>query len=768
MYCQPCTQPSRVHNRTAYMTQCADMTMLQQFRLPPTLAALVLAFVLQFATAQYPPPASYQNILTSPLDPNITIAYKQPPAGTCSTAFSTQKQYTGYIGIPPYTLAPVQQNYSINTFFWFVEARQTPEAAPLTIWLNGGPGSSSMVGFFNENGPCEVVQVNDGTYGTQHRMWGWDRSSNMLYIDQPNQVGFSYDIATNASFDLYTNQIFEPATTPPSPGLPSYMYLNGTFGSANSNLQPPYATTANTTQIAAQATWHFLQAWLSAFPQYNPAVRPNATIPNPPATPAGVNLFTESYGGKYGPVFASYFEQQNQARLNGSIPSNSTLAIQLASVGILNGQIDDLIQDYYYPMFAYNNTYGIQAYTQTQELNSLQEYSGANQCQAHIQQCRAAMNSTDAEGHGDVASTNELCNTAYFFCANITTAYYSEGYDPYDIRQKLPTPDPPAAYQEYLNNASVLAAVGARVNYTESSPYVQAGFISTGDSIRGGLIDDLAYLLNMGIRVALIYGDADYVCNWYGGQAVSLAIAQAMAAYQPQPSSLPGYPKNAATSPVPYASGFPAAGYASIITNATYVGGAVRQFGNLSFSRIYDSGHFVPYYQPETAYTVFTRVITGTDISTGEVINSSTFGSIGPANATYQNSVPASPATTCWIRSINETCNSTETSAVLKGQGSVVNGIFVMNGASVALPSSTVVAGVPGSPQPSSSNGGPAMSGNQGTTGLTGVYTATATPSQSSKAAAAGRVKPGQPLDVRIGPVVTVLLSIAFGALLMT
>ncbi|KAK3115656.1 hypothetical protein LTR53_004809, partial [Teratosphaeriaceae sp. CCFEE 6253] len=107
---------------------------MEWMKLPSTLAALVACFAL--AAAQYPPPASYQNILTSPLNRNISISYKQPPAGTCTTAYATQKQYTGYIGIPPYTLAPIQQNYSMNTFFWFVEARQVPETAPLTIWLN--------------------------------------------------------------------------------------------------------------------------------------------------------------------------------------------------------------------------------------------------------------------------------------------------------------------------------------------------------------------------------------------------------------------------------------------------------------------------------------------------------------------------------------------------------------------------------------------------------------------------------------------------------
>ena len=375
------------------------------FKLPPALAAIVASFVLA-AEAQYPPPASYQTILTSPVNPNVTIAYKQPAAGTCQTAFSTQKQYTGYIGIPPYTLAPIQQNYSINSFFWFIEARQTPEVAPLTIWLNGGPGSSSMVGLFNEVGPCEVVQMSDGSYGTQLRMFGWDRSSNILFIDQPNQVGFSYDSPTNASYNLYTNEVFEPPTGP-STTLPDFMYLNGTFGSASTNDQTPFATTANTTEIAAQATWHFLQSWLSAFPQYNPVTRPNVTVNTVNSAAAGVHLFAESYGGKYGPAFASFFENQNARRLNGSLPSNRTLPIQLESLGILNGQIDDAVQDYWYPLYAYNNTYAVDAITQVDELNDLNLYN--TQCLPQINDCRAAMNSTDPDGEGDVSATNDVC-----------------------------------------------------------------------------------------------------------------------------------------------------------------------------------------------------------------------------------------------------------------------------------------------------------------------------------------------------------------------
>lgn len=358
-----------------------------------------------------------------------------------------------------------------------------------------------MFALFNEVGPCKVVQTEDGSFGTRINNWGWDRSSNMLFIDQPNQVGFSFDTATNASFDLYMGELYEPPTSP-SRGLPEYMYLNGTFGTASSSVAKSRATTANTTEIAAQATWHFLQAWLSAFPQYNPAVRPNVTASSGISNESvGVNLFTESYGGKYGPVFATFSEQQNQAIIDGLLPSRSTLVIKLETVGILNGKIDDLVQDYYYPLFAYNNTYHIQAINQADELNEVNDYT--NNCVAQIQQCRAAMVSTDPEGYGDVDATNNLCSQAQITCNSIMDVYIGKDCYPFDIRQKYPSPDPPAAYQEYLQG-SVISAIGAQVNFTESNKYVLEGFIATGDTIRGGTVDDLAYLLSIGVRVALM------------------------------------------------------------------------------------------------------------------------------------------------------------------------------------------------------------------------------------------------------------------------
>jgi carboxypeptidase C (cathepsin A) len=135
---------------------------------------LCLFLTITTTFAQYPNAFLNLTTIASPVDGNITISYKTPPAGTCTTAFSSQQQYTGWVNIPG--------NYSTNTFFWFIGARDP--TSELTIWLNGGPGSSSMIGLFTENGPCEVIEEGLGQLGTQVREWGWDRGSNILYIDQ--------------------------------------------------------------------------------------------------------------------------------------------------------------------------------------------------------------------------------------------------------------------------------------------------------------------------------------------------------------------------------------------------------------------------------------------------------------------------------------------------------------------------------------------------------------------------------------------------------
>ncbi len=223
-----------------------------------------------------------------------------------------------------------------------------------------------------------------------------------------------------------------------------------------------------------------LQGFLGTFPQYNPGVAPNGTR----IGAVGVNLFAESYGGKYGPTFAYTWEQQNMRRLNGSIPRNSTLEIQLRSVGIIQGCIDDLIQAPYYPRFATNNTFGIQAMSATNALNAAGSFLEPGGCQELITSCRDNATSMDPNNEGDVDAVSQLCKAAQSSCTtNLAQPYTLSGRSIYDITHKIPESFPPSTYLEYLNTAELQQAIGASLNYTESSSGVADAFVASKSSL---------------------------------------------------------------------------------------------------------------------------------------------------------------------------------------------------------------------------------------------------------------------------------------------
>lgn len=210
----------------------------------------------------YPADAKDVKTLTTPT--NVTIRYKEPgKQGVCETTPGVNS-YSGYIDLAP----------NVHAFFWFFESRRDPKNDPITLWLNGGPGSDSLIGLFEELGPCRLTEnltsiVNE---------YSWSEVSNMLFLSQPVGVGFSYQEEGIGSYNEYTAGFLNATEAPPTGRWPI--------------LDPINKGDIDTTELAAIAAWEILQGFLSGLPQLDPEIGVGKDCKE-----KEFNLATESYGG---------------------------------------------------------------------------------------------------------------------------------------------------------------------------------------------------------------------------------------------------------------------------------------------------------------------------------------------------------------------------------------------------------------------------------------------------------------------------------------
>ncbi|KAF5343788.1 hypothetical protein D9757_007134 [Collybiopsis confluens] len=394
-----------------------------------------------------------------------------------------------------------------SIFFWYFAARNNNDTAPLSLWFNGGPGSSSMIGLFQELGPC---RINNASSAVTLNPNAWNTNSNLLFIDQPVGVGFSH-------------------------------------GTMN----------VGTSEQAASDVWNFLQIFLSdsrfsSLQSRDLAIWTESWV----FRKLHIEELSEtdnasSYGGHYGPTFAAYFLAQNAAIAAGSI---SGITLNLKTLGVGDGLTDPLSQYPGYITYAGSNPY--------HALVSASTISRANTSWLSSTGCKEQITACNNGG------SNSVCSKAQSFCNDNILSPLAGNFDVYYVLATNPDPYPPDL-TSYLR--SIQTKIGAESTWQETNDQVYDNFAATGDWMRNSR-PDLESVINAGVRVVVYDGDADYILNFNGVEAMvnnldmkftSILQAQAFQSY----------------------------------TVGGQVTGQFKNAGTFSYIRIYGAGHEVPAYK---------------------------------------------------------------------------------------------------------------------------------------------------------------------------
>lgn len=90
-------------------------------------------------------------------------------------------------------------------FWWLFDAEEDPNNKPLIIWLTGGPGCSSELAVFIENGPYKLDHAGENL---SLNPYSWHKAGNLLYVDNPIGTGYSV-VGHGDKFDTSEDQVAE-------------------------------------------------------------------------------------------------------------------------------------------------------------------------------------------------------------------------------------------------------------------------------------------------------------------------------------------------------------------------------------------------------------------------------------------------------------------------------------------------------------------------------------------------------------------------------
>ena len=359
----------------------------------------------------------------------------------------------------PETLQKLQTSYTGQ----MVRSLQTlAEIAALNLdSLPGGPGGTSFIGLLFELGPCRIADEGKNVTWNPH---SWNENFNILFVDQPVGVGFSYQDADEPKVDRSWQ--------------------------------------------AGEDMYAFFQLFFSRFPEY---------------ADSNFHMAGESYGGTYVPNSAAVVYKHNKALEVQPIPGLRRL--NLASVILANGLSDPYIQFAAFGEWLCEGPYAI--FEDPNDPQCISWRRKAQICSKWTQACYifgTRFVCSNAEKYcwnnfiayfeskrvvpswyiGNVQLTNQPC------CVEFPINMY-------DVRKscdRSPDKDGPLCYKEmewipvWLNDKSIKKELGANpgINFTGMSEKVYKDFLSSGDLMyySAGLLTDL---VNDGIRLLVYAGD---------------------------------------------------------------------------------------------------------------------------------------------------------------------------------------------------------------------------------------------------------------------
>ncbi|KAI8968765.1 carboxypeptidase C [Trametes punicea] len=421
----------------------------------------------------------------------------------CDTAV---KQVSGYLDIAK----------DKHLFFWFFEARRSPQNAPLVLWLNGGPGCSSTTGLLFELGPCRIA--NEGKNVTYHPQ-SWTESANVIFLDQPVNVGYSY--------------------------------ADG-------------STSVDTTPVAAEDVWAFLELFLTRFSQY-------AQLP--------FHIAAESYGGMYGPSIASVVHHKNLALAkDASAFVPGLIHINLESVVLANGLTDPYVQFASIPDAACDGEYPTFDDSEGPQCQALR--SKVPTCQRLIQGCYNF-------------DSKFTCVPALLYCnSQLMGPIQQTGRNIYDVRKACnPAENGDLCYKEllwidkWMNLPETKRQLGVNpaIDFQSCNMDVNQAFVLQGDGARNRA-KLLPELLESGIRLLVYAGDADMGCNYIGNEQW---VEQLENKFHEEFAKTPKKPW--------------------ITLEKGERGGDGFTAGNITYVQVHAAGHMVPFDQPEASLDLISR-----------------------------------------------------------------------------------------------------------------------------------------------------------------